>query len=142
MLNITPFSTFNTNFQRPFDHRYSTPVYDPTDLEGDYDDEGRAYRRRGAPIIPEIFLFWQENYSGTNKDAYSLGTGITLNFSIPLDKKLGKQCKEAAATQINIQKQKLKNLELEWHMARVKHCGELKQKGIQVTSSSPFLPGL
>ena len=137
MLNITPFSTFNTNFQRPFDHRYSTPVYDPTDLEGDYDDEGRPIGD-GVPDNPGNILFWQENYSGTNKDAYSLGTGITLNFSIPLDKKLGKQCKEAAATQINIQKQKLKNLELEWHVARVKHCGELKQKGINVTSSSPF----
>ena len=22
MMNITPFSTFNTNFQKPFDHRY------------------------------------------------------------------------------------------------------------------------
>ena len=40
MLNITPFSTINTNFQRPFDHRYSTPVYDPTDISGDFDDDG------------------------------------------------------------------------------------------------------
>ena len=137
MLNITPFSTFNTNFQRPFDHRYSTPVYDPTDIEGDFDDDGNPIGD-GTPDNPGNILFWQENYSGTNKDAYSLGTGITLNFSIPLDKKLGKQCKEAAATQINIQKQKLKNLELEWHVARVKHCGELKQKGINVANSSPF----
>ena len=137
MLNITPFSTFNTNFQRPFDHRYSTPVYDPTDLEGDYDDEGRAIGD-GVPDNPGNILFWQENYSGTNKDAYSLGTGITLNFSIPLDKKLGKQCKEAAATQISIQKQKLKNLELEWHVARVKHCGTLQQSGINVRENSPF----
>jgi len=137
MLNITPFSTFNTNFQRPFDHRYSTPVYDPTDLEGDYDDEGRPIGD-GVPDNPGNILFWQENYSGTNKDAYSLGTGITLNFSIPLDKKLGKQCKEAAATQISIQKQKLKNLELEWHVARVKHCGTLQQSGINVRKNSPF----
>ena len=137
MLNITPFSTFNTNFQRPFDHRYSTPVYDPTDLEGDYDDEGRPIGD-GVPDNPGNILFWQENYSGTNKDAYSLGTGITLNFSIPLDKKLGKQCKEAAATQISIQKQKLKHLELEWHVARVKHCGTLQQSGINVRKNSPF----
>ncbi len=137
MMNITPFSTFNTNFQRPFDHRYSTPVYDPTDLEGDYDDEGRPIGD-GVPDNPGNILFWQENYSGTNKDSYSLGTGITLNFSIPLDKKLGKQCKEAAATQISIQKQKLKNLELEWHVARVKHCGTLQQSGINVRKNSPF----
>ena len=137
MLNITPFSTFNTNFQRPFDHRYSTPVYDPTDIKGDFDDDGNPIGD-GTPDNPGNILFWQENYSGTNKDAYSLGTGITLNFSIPLDKKLGKQCKEAAATQINIQKQKLKNLELEWHVARVKHCGTLQQSGINVRKNSPF----
>ena len=137
MMNITPFSTFNTNFQRPFDHRYSTPVYDPTDLVGDFDDDGNPIGD-GTPDNPGRVLFYSENYSGTNKDSYSIGTGITLNFSIPLDRKLGKLCKDAASTQIGIQKQKLKNLELEWHMARVKHCGELKQKGINVTNSSPF----
>ena len=137
MMNITPFSTFNTNFQKPFDHRYRTPVYDPTDIVGDFDDSGNPIGD-GTPDNPGDILFYQQNYSGTNKDNYSLGTGITLNFSIPLDKKLGKQCKEAAATQINIQKQKLKNLELEWHVARVKHCGTLQQSGINVRENSPF----
>ena len=47
-------------------------------------------------------------------------------------------CKDAASTQIGIQNQKLKNLELEWHVARVKHCGELMQKGINVRENSPF----
>ena len=137
MMNITPFSTFNTNFQRPFDHRYETPVYDPTDIEGDFDDDGNPIGD-GTPDNPGNILYYQQNYSGTNKDSYALGTGITLNFSIPLDRKLGEQCKTAAQTQINIQKQKLKNLELEWHVARVKHCGELMQKGINVQKNSPF----
>ena len=48
-------------------------------------------------------------------------TGITLNFSIPLDRQYTKQCKEAAQVQNNINKQKLKNLELDWHFARLKH---------------------
>ncbi len=137
MMNITPFSTFNTNFQKPFDHRYRTPVYDPTDLVGDFDDDGSPIGD-GTPDNPGRILFYQENYSGTNKDSYSIGTGITLNFSIPLDRKLGKLCKEAASTQIGIQNQKLKNLELEWHVARVKHCGELMQKGINVREDSVF----
>ena len=55
-----------------------------------------------------------------------------------MDRKLGKLCKDAASTQIGIQKQKLKNLELEWHVARVKHCGELMQKGIRVKENSVF----
>ena len=136
-MNITPFSTFNTNFQKPFSHFYETPVYDPTDIEGDFDDDGNPIGD-GTPDNPGNILYYQQNYSGTNKDSYALGTGITLNFSIPLDRELGKQCKTAAQTQINIQKQKLKNLELEWHVARVKHCGELMQKGINVRKNSPF----
>ena len=137
MMNITPFSTFNTNFQKPFDHRYRTPVYDPTDIVGDFDDSGNPIGD-GTPDNPGRILYYQENYSGTNKDSYSIGTGITLNFSIPLDRKLGKLCKDAASTQIGIQNQKLKNLELEWHVARVKHCGELMQKGINVRENSVF----
>ena len=137
MMNITPFSTFNTNFQKPFDHRYRTPVYDPTDIVGDFDDSGNPIGD-GTPDNPGRILYYQENYSGTNKDSYSIGTGITLNFSIPLDRKLGKLCKDAASTQIGIQNQKLKNLELEWHVARVKHCGELIQKGINVREDSVF----
>ena len=72
------------------------------------------------------------------QDSYGIGTGITLNISIPLDRSFQKRCKSAVDTQIGIQNQKLKNLELEWHVARIKHCGELKQKGIRVTKVSPF----
>ena len=137
MLNITPFSTFNTNFQKPFSHFYETPVYDPTDLVGDFDDDGNPIGD-GTPDNPGNILYYQKNYSGTNKDSYSLGTGITLNFSIPLDRQYTRQCKEAAQIQNDINKQKLKNLELEWHVARVKHCGTLKQSGKNVKSDSPF----
>ena len=107
MMNITPFSTFNTNFQKPFSHFYETPVYDPTDLVGDFDDDGNPIGD-GTPDNPGNILYYQKNYSGTNKDSYSLGTGITLNFSIPLDRQYTRQCKEAAQIQNDINKQKLK----------------------------------
>ena len=136
-MNITPFSTFNSNYQKPFSHFYETPVYDPTDLIGDFDDDGNPIGD-GTPDNPGKILYYQKNYSGTNKDSFAIGTGITLNFSIPLDRQLGKLCKDAASTQIGIQKQKLKNLELEWHVARVKHCGELMQKGIRVKEGTIF----
>ena len=137
MMNITPFSTFNTNFQKPFSHFYETPVYDPTDLVGDFDDDGNPIGD-GTPDNPGNILYYQKNYSGSNKDSYSLGTGITLNFSIPLDRQYTRKCKEAAQIQNDINKQKLKNLELEWHVARVKHCGTLQQSGINVRKNSPF----
>ncbi len=103
-MNITPFSTFNSNYQKPFSHFYETPVYDPTDLVGDFDDDGNPIGD-GTPDNPGKILYYQKNYSGTNKDSFAIGTGITLNFSIPLDRGFQNQCKSAADTQISIQKQ-------------------------------------
>ena len=120
-MTITPFTTFNSNYRKPFEHYYETPVCDPTDLVGDFDDDGNP-TGDGTPDNPGKILYNQQNYSGTNKDSFAIGTGITMNFSIPLDRQLGKQCKDAAQTQINIQKQRLKNLELDWHISRLKHC--------------------
>ena len=137
MMTITPFTTFNSNYRKPFSHFYETPVYDPTDIVGDFDDDGNPIGD-GTPDNPGNILYYQQNYSGTNKDSYALGTGITLNFSIPLDRQLTKQCKDAAKTQTDIQKQKLKNLELDWHFARLKHCGEKKLAGIQFAKTSPY----
>ena len=136
-MTITPFTTLNSNWRKPFRDFYETPYYDPTDIVGDFDDSGNAIGD-GTPDNPGKILFMQKNYSGTNKDSYALGTGITLNFSIPLDRQLTKQCKEAAETQTNIQKQTLKNLELDWHFARLKHCGEKKIAGIRFKKDSPY----
>ena len=137
MMTITPFTTFNSNYRKPFRDYYETPVYDPTDIVGDFDDNGNAIGD-GTPDNPGNILYYQQNYSGTNKDSYALGTGITLNFSIPLDRQLSKQCKDAAKTQTDIQKQQLKNLELDWHFARLKHCGEKKIAGIRFTKDSTY----
>ena len=58
-MNITPFSTFNTNYQKPFHHRYETPVYDPTDLVGDFDDDGNPIGD-GTPDNPGKILYYQK----------------------------------------------------------------------------------
>ena len=92
----------------------------------------------GHQTIPEKFFTIRKITQELIRIPLLFGTGITLNFSIPLDRQLGKLCKDAASTQIGIQKQKLKNLELEWHVARVKHCGELMQKGIRVKEGTIF----
>ncbi len=136
-MTITPFTTLNSNFRKPYRDFYETPVYDQTDLVGDFDDDGNPIGD-GTPDNPGKILYHQQNYSGTNKDSFALGTGITLNFSVPLDRQYTKQCKKAAATQTKIQEQKLKNLELDWHFARLKHCGEKKIAGIRFTKDSPY----
>tara|TARA_R100001163_G_scaffold1494_1_gene2473 strand:+ start:1015 stop:1581 length:567 start_codon:yes stop_codon:yes gene_type:complete len=136
-LTISPFSTFGVNYQKPFRDFYETPVYDPTDLEGDFDDDGNPIGD-GVPDNPGNILYYQRNYSGTNKDSYALNFGVSASFSIPLDRRLQNQCKSAADTQINIQKQVLENKRLDWQIARIRECGKLKQEGIMLTTDSPF----
>ena len=136
-LAISPFSTFGVNYRKPFNHTYDTPVYDPTDLVGDFDDDGNPIGD-GTPDNPGKILYYQQNYSGTNKDSYALNTGISLTFTIPLDRQLQKECKNAAKTQVAIQEQVLKNKQLDWNIARIKECGKLKQEGILIAKDSVF----
>ena len=39
-MTITPFTTFNSNYRKPYRDYYTTPVYDQTDIVGDFDDDG------------------------------------------------------------------------------------------------------
>ena len=42
MMTITPFTTFNSNYRKPYRDFYYTPVYDETDIIGDFDDDGNC----------------------------------------------------------------------------------------------------
>jgi hypothetical protein len=134
---LQPYTQFGVNYMKPFNHSYETPVYDPTDLVGDFDDEGNEIGD-GVPDNPGDILYMQRNYSGTNKDAYSLNSGITLSFIIPLDKRFQNACLRAANKQIELQNQKLLNLEMDWHIARYKNCAELISLGYRLKKSSPY----
>ena len=136
-LTFSPFVTFGANYRKPFDHVYYTPVYDPTDLIGDFDDDGNPIGD-GVPDNAGDILYYQENYSGTNKDSFALNSGFSLNFTVPLDRKFQNECMNAATTQVKIQKQVLRNKELDWAIARIKECGKLKQEGILISKKSEF----
>ena len=97
-LTFTPFVTFGANYRKPFDHYYETPFYDPTDANDD-----------GVPDNAGDILFFQENYSGTNKDSFAINTGFSLNFTIPLDRSLQTTCEEAATTQVLLPQPHLSN---------------------------------
>jgi len=69
------------------------------------------------------------------KDNYNLSVGISATWSVPRDKKLQDLCKDAATTQIALQKQLTANKRLDFEIARLKNCGELLKAGIR------FAPG-
>src|SRR6056300_1053889 len=125
-LNITPFVTGAASMQKPYEPYYMDPVYDMRDLNDD-----------GSLDNPGNILYTVPTRTG-QKDNYNLSVGVSATWSIPQDKKLQDQCKEAAATQIELQKQLTANKRLDFEIARLKNCGELIKQGIQFHPRSPY----
>ena len=125
-LNITPFVTGSGSMQKPYEPYYNDPVYDMRDLDDD-----------GSLDNPGNILYHVPTRTG-QKDNYNLSVGVSATWSIPQDKKLQDQCKEAAATQIALQQQLTANKRLDFEIARLKNCGELKKQGIYFHPKSPY----
>jgi len=124
--NFTPYVTCSASATRPWEPYYDDPVYDMRDMDED-----------GAPDNPGSILYRVPVRTG-QKDNYNLGVGFSMTWSAPTDKKLQDLCKQAATTQIELQKQLTANKRLDFEIARLKNCGELLQKGIMFHPKSPY----
>ena len=126
--NFTPYVTGTASAQKPYEPYYWDPVYDISDNNGAFDDNGKPI---GDGIIdnPGDILFHKKTRTG-QKDSYSLGIGFSMTWSTPTDKKLQELCKQAAASNIALMNQAHANKRLDFEIARLKNCGELMQKGI------------
>jgi len=134
--NFTPYVTGSVSASKPFEGYYDDPVYDVTDNFGAFDSDGNPI---GDGILdnPGDILFTKKTRTG-QKDNYSLGVGFSMTWSTPTDKKLQDLCKQAATTQIELTSQLVANKRLDFEIARLKNCGELKLKGIQFHPKSPY----
>jgi hypothetical protein len=134
--NFTPYVTGSVSAAKPFEDYYDDPVYDVTDNFGAYDDDGNSI---GDGILdnPGDVSFYKRTRTG-QKNNYSLGVGFSMTWSTPTDKKLQDLCKEAATSNIAMMKQLTANKRLDFEIARLKNCGELKLKGIQFHPKSPY----
>ena len=124
--NFTPYVTGSGSFTKPYEEYYDTPVYDMRDIDDD-----------GAPDNPGDILYTVPTRTG-QKDNYNIGIGFSMTWSTPLDKELQDQCKQAAATQIELNQQLVANKRLDFEIARLKNCGELLLKGIRFHPKSPY----
>ena len=68
----------------------------------------------------------------------TFNAGLSATLSIPLNRKLQRQCHEAAQAQIDMSTQLVANKRLDFELARLKNCGDLKQKGIMFHPMSPY----
>ena len=115
MLTFSPFLTDSHTYSSPREYWYEQPIYD---------DDGEVSH-------------YTSNRTG-QKDNMALNLGFSMTFSIPLDNSLQRRCKQAADTQIARQQQMITDSTLNWHIARLKNCGELKLKGIEFAANSPY----
>ena len=125
-MNITPYATGGMAFKRPFEQYYDDPVYDVHDA----DDDGQIDN-------PGNILYYMPTRTNQS-DSYNLSVGVSATWSRPLDKKLQEQCKEAAQASINQMIQLTANKRLDFELARLKNCGELKKQGIMFHPKSPY----
>ena len=125
-LTVTPYLNRTKSWGLPYEYSYPDPVYDLSDL----DDDGRLDN-------PGDVLFYKDTRTG-QKDNHNWNLGLSVQATIPLDQGLQRRCKDAVDTQIAIQKQHLANKRLDFEISRLKHCGELKMKGIRFAKNSPY----
>ncbi len=125
-MNITPYVNGTGSFRRPFERYYNDPVYNNADNDDD-----------NIPDNPGEILYYIPTRTGQTEN-YNLSVGLSATWSRPLDETLQEQCKEAADTQITLQKQLTANKRLDFEIARLKNCGELMKAGIMFHPKSPY----
>ena len=124
-LSISPFATTSVAVKRPQDYIFHTPVYnEATDSDGNLTNAGEI-------------LYYRENYSG-NKDSTSFNFGIAATISVPLDKRFQNACLKSATTQEKIMRQQLSTARLNYELARLKNCHELRVSGAEYSPESEY----
>ena len=125
-LNVTPFVTGSSSFQKPFEGYYNDPIYDMRDLDDD-----------GSLDNPGNILYHVPTRTA-QKDTYNLSIGVSATWSKPLDKEAQELCRNAAEKHNALRDQILANRRLEFELTRLTKCGELAQKGITFHPRSPY----
>ena len=124
--NFTPYVTRTGNWSDPYEAFWNDPVYNNADNNDD-----------GIPDSPGEILYYIPTRTG-QKATQNISLGFSATLSIPLDKELQKQCKEAAAANIAAVQQNTANKRLDFEIARLKNCGELMKQGIMFHQKSPY----
>ena len=125
-MNLTPYANGNVTYKKPFESIFMDPVFNNADSDGD-----------SIPDNPGQILYEIPTRTG-QKDNYTLSLGFSATWSRPLDKKLQEQCKQAAQANIDFMNQQTANKRLDFEIARLKNCGELKKAGIMFHPKSPY----
>ena len=125
-LIVTPYVNRSKSWQLPFEGSFGTDVYDLSDLNDD-----RVLDNPGA------ILYTMPTRTG-QKDSHNWSGGLSMQMTIPLDGGLQARCKAMVDANIKLHQQNVQTRRLEYEIARLKNCGELKLKGIEFHRKSPY----
>ena len=125
-MNLTPYVTRTGTWQDPYEAWFNDPVYNMADNNDD-----------NIPDNPGEILYYVPTRTG-QKSTQNINIGLSATISIPLDKKAMKQCKEAVALHNEYRSQLIANKRLDFEIARLKNCGNLKKEGIVFHPKSPY----
>ena len=125
-LNVTPYVTRTGTWQDPYEAWFNDPVYNMADNNDD-----------NIPDSPGEILYYVPTRTG-QKSTQNINLGLSMTLSIPLDKKAMQQCKESVALHNEYRTQVIANKRLDFEIARLKNCGQMKKEGIVFHPNSPY----
>ena len=124
--NFTPYITRTGTWQDPYEAWFNDPVYNMADNNDD-----------NIPDSPGEILYYIPTRTG-QKSTQNINLGFSATISIPLDKEARDKCMEAVALHNEYRTQLTANKRLDFEIARLKNCGELKKQGIVFHPKSPY----
>ena len=124
--NFTPYITRTGTWQDPYEDIFLDPVYNSADNDDD-----------NIPDNPGEILYYIPTRTG-QKSTQNINLGFSATISIPLDKEARDKCMEAVAIHNEYRTQLTANKRLDFEIARLKNCGELKKQGIVFHPKSPY----
>ena len=124
--NFTPYITRTGTWQDPYEDIFLDPVYNNADNDDD-----------NIPDNPGEILYYIPTRTG-QKSTQNINLGFSATISIPLDKEARDKCMEAVALHNEYRTQLTANKRLDFEIARLKNCGNLKKEGIVFHPKSPY----
>ena len=88
----------------------------------------------GEAMVPT----WYKPVRTDMRANQSFNVGLSATLSIPLNRGMQRKCSEAATAQIASVNQATANKRLDFELARLKNCGEMKKAGIMFHPAAPY----